>query len=530
MNSSAATLPSECPSIRQWQRIGLRPHHGIAIPLFSLHSNNSCGIGEYPDLLPLLDWCQLLGIDTIQLLPLNDTGEDTSPYSAVSAFALNPFHLGLTSLPFINEYPSLISALEKIPKGSTSLRVDYPTMRIQKESFLKEYYETVKKNIIKSAAYKEFIARSPWLQGYALFKILKKRFNNYTWESWPQEWKTPDKNILDTLEHDEADAVQWHFVVQYLCDLQLHHVKVEAEKRGVFLMGDIPILISRDSADVWLNRDLFLLNYSAGAPPDMYSEEGQDWGCPIYNWQTMESQGYRWWVNRLQTASRYYQIYRLDHIVGFFRIWSIPTGMKSRDGHFIPTDPSSWIKHGRNILEMMLKECDMLPIGEDLGIVPPEVRVTLQQLGICGTKVMRWERRWDLDGLFVQPQDYPLLGLTTVSTHDSETQKLWWRDHPIESHLYASSRGWEFQPDLTETYHEYVLRDSHQSTSIFHINLLQEYLTLVPELAWIELENDRINVPGTISETNWSYRFKPSVEEIVANPVLLKAMKSIIKP
>lgn len=518
-NSSSST---------QWKKIGVRHHHGIAVPLFSLHSTNSCGIGEYPDLIPLINWCPTVGLDTIQLLPLNDTGGDTSPYNAISAFALNPFHIGLTSLPYLSDHPELIAEIMTIPKNEGSLRVNYTLLREHKNSFLRNYFHKTREKIVQSQNYQEFLARSSWLKGYSLYKILKNRFEHQSWENWPMMWRNPTPELLDQLTAQETNALEYEYVIQYLCDYQLHAVKEIAESKGIFLMGDIPILISRDSADVWINGDLFLLEYSSGAPPDMYSIEGQNWGSPIYNWEVVSRQQYRWWIDRLNTASRYYQIYRVDHVVGFFRIWSIPQGLKSSQGHFIPEDPSIWNEHGRKILEIMLQNCEMLPIGEDLGIIPTETRKTLADLGICGTKVMRWERNWDQDGLYIPPHDYKPLGMTTVSTHDSETLQLWWKNQPIEAQLYAKSKGWAYQPELSLDNHTEILKASHHTGNLFHINLLQEYLALFPELTWAKLEDQRINIPGIISDENWSVRFKPSVEEIVNHEGLRLLMQKLI--
>lgn len=517
------------PAAKQWQQIGIKPHHGLNIPLFSLHSERSHGIGEYLDLLPIIQWCHSIGFDVIQLLPLNDTGLGDSPYSAISAFALNPIYLSLNQLPYLENYPHLIDELKALPQFSNQDRIDYPKVREVKYQFLKHYFKATKLSIQASADFKKFASdASSWLLGYAVFIHLKIHFNWIKWEEWPEEYRNPTPDLLAKIASECADEVEWHTIIQFLCDLQLKQVKSFGDQNQVMLMGDIPILIDRDSADVWLKRELFDLNYSAGAPPDQYSAVGQSWGFPTYNWEVIAKDNFSWWIDRIKFASRYFHIIRIDHIVGFFRIWSIPFGHPSTDGVFIPHDHNTWIDHGQRIMLMMLNGSDMLLIGEDLGVVPPEVRKCLTALGICGTRVMRWERNWNGDRQFISPQAYPVDSLTTLSTHDSETVSQWWRDYPEEAGLFAQSKGWNYLPNISRDYLKEILWDSHHSSSLFHINLLNEYLALIPGLTYPRLEDERINVPGTVSNTNWTYRFIPSVEELTSNPTLKNVMEQVI--
>ena len=527
MKETAYLLHS--PAGKQWKTISIQPHHGIAVPLFSLHTQHSHGIGEYLDLIPLIDWCQSIGFDVIQLLPLNDTGRGISPYSALSAFALNPLFLSLHSLPFVHEHPALKEELKALPKFSLLPYVDYTRVREQKDHFLSRYLQEISPKILNTPQYQRFMHDAAgWLKGYACFKILKKRYHETSWETWPNPFRHPTSQLLDTLIQEEEAEFQKHAILQFLSDQQFHTAKQHATQQGVFLMGDIPILIDRDSADVWLHQELFHLEYSAGAPPDIFSEEGQNWGFPIYNWTHHANHQYQWWKERLKWASRHYHLYRIDHIVGFFRLWSIPLGASGKEGYFIPQDESTWIDHGQKLMLMMLNACDMLPIGEDLGVVPPEVRTCLSALGICGTRVMRWERKWKGDQEFILPADYPLDSMTTVSTHDSETLQQWWRDQPIEAQAFAQFKGWTYQPALSRQYHQEILWDSHHTASLFHINPIQEYLALIPGLSWPDLDDERINIPGLFSEKNWRYRMRPTIEELADNNSLKHLMRELI--
>lgn len=516
------------PTHNQWEKVAISPHHGIDIPLFSLHSEKSGGIGEFTDLLPLIPWCKSVGFDILMLLPLNDTGCDTSPYSALSAFALNPIHLGLASLPQVDKISDLQSMLKDLRHLNEAMRVDYPRVQMLKESFLREYYRLFGESIKQSDAFASFLSQNKWLSDYALFKAIKIERKWQPWEEWDEKLRDPTQEERRELYQQYAAEISFHQFVQFLCFQQMEGVKRAAEEQGILIKGDIPILISRESADVWRHRSLFLLQYSAGAPPDMYNSEGQNWGFPLYNWPILEQQHYGWWRERLAVASRFYHLYRIDHIIGFFRIWAIPPGLKGNQGHFIPEDRSTWIPKGKRVLQMMLDSSSMLPIGEDLGDVPPEVRICMEEMGICGTKVMRWERYWNGDQSFIPYANYSPLSMTTVSTHDSEPLQVWWESHPEEARAFAAFKRWPYTAQLSKENHLQILRDSHQTASLFHINLIQEYVAMVPSMTWPDPDSARINVPGVISEKNWSNRVLPSVEEIVTSKELRGVMQQLL--
>lgn len=517
------------PTAQQWNHIGIKPHHGLALPLFSLHSKNSLGIGEYLDLIPLVDWSQSIGLDVIQLLPLNDPGLDASPYNSISAFALNPIHISLGQLPFLSEFPELMEKFKNLPSLPRTNKVDYKTVRATKEEFLRAYFRTVFPKISSNEDYKKFISQSAsWLKGYTLFKTLKSLHNWTAWESWPQELHSLSSELLEKLFLEHQDEIEWHSFLQYLCDLQLKQAFLYATQKNIFLMGDIPILIGRDSADVWLNRDIFNLNFSAGAPPDMFAAEGQKWGFPVFNWESIASNGYRWWIDRLKLAANYYHIFRIDHVVGFFRIWAIPSDKEGKDGFFIPEDRNTWIDHGEKIMKVMLEASPMFPIAEDLGDVLPSIRVCLNHLGIPGTKVIRWERNWEQDRSFIPFNLYPPISMTTLSTHDSETLEQWWTNNRSDSEEFSKFKGWDYRPVLSLEHRLELLKDSHRSNSLFHINLLGEYLALFPELVWSNPEDERINIPGLYSERNWTYRLRPSIEELAENQLFSNLLKEII--
>ncbi len=478
-----------------WERIGYRHHHGIDIILSSLKTENSLGIGEFYDLFLLIDWCKEVGFDTLQLLPLNDTGGETSPYMALTSCGLNPIFLSLKSLPFLDSSFDKkflpFEPLKNLP------RIDYERVLEEKIRFLEDYYEAFSPRFLEMEEYRRFVEHNTWLEPYARFK---------------------------------GGDPGFHIFLQYLSFTQLHKVKQYANEKGVFLKGDIPILISRYSADVAHEPHHFNLDFSAGAPPDQYAHDGQNWGFPLYRWDEMEKENYRWWKERLQYAEHFYDIYRLDHIIGFFRIWAIPDGKKATEGFFIPADPQSQEKQGRAIFEKILPSTMMLPIGEDLGFAVGLAQTKMKEMGIPGMRVIRWMRNYDTDGSFIPYDAYPELSLTTVSTHDSEPLALWWEENPEEVKLFSSFRKAPYESVLSRSTRLELLKEAHHTSSLFHVNLLSEYLALFEELVWSNPENERINVPGLILPSNWTYRLRPSLEELLAHKGLKNAIQSILSP
>lgn len=519
---------SQCPAASQWKGVGIKFHHGINLPLFSLRSRQSCGIGEYTDLLPLVDWCKRVGMDVIQLLPLNDGGPERSPYAALSAFALNPLNLGLASLPYLELMPDAVEMIDELQKLNALQRIAYPIVQAKREAFLRHYFKTVAPLVIATTPFLDFLQKNPWLEPYSLFKALKIATQWKSWEEWIPEWRDPSPSYFQTLLETHRDEILYHSLLQYFCFQQVEEVKRRSNAKGVWIKGDIPILIGRESSDVWHTRKYFDLDYSAGAPPDVFSSEGQNWGFPLYDWSSVEEQEYKFWKTRLKVAEQCYNIFRIDHIVGFFRIWGISHGKIPKEGRYLPSDPTQWFGHGEKLMQMLISNSSMLPIGEDLGVVPPIVKKCLTELGICGTKVLRWEREWGTGGHFTPIKDYSPISMTTVSTHDSETLQLWWRNKPEEARDYSAFKGWEYQETLTSDRHREILWDSHHSASLFHINLLQEYLAVIPNMTWPDPEDERINLPGSVSDRNWTYCFRPTLEEIISSEPLADLIRGLL--
>jgi 4-alpha-glucanotransferase len=511
-----------------WEKIGIVPHHGINLSLSALHSERSSGIGEFYDLIPIIDWCKKIGLDVIQLLPLNNSEEDPSPYNAISSCAINFVHLTFHALPFLEQAPNQQKKLKDLVDLTKPQRIPYQEVLTQKLVWLHGYFEEVGEGLTKSTGFQDFVTAHPWVEPYALYRALKDHLGRAPWTTWPNEVKSPSPEEYNELIKIYWPKIAFYIALQYLCYLQLKYVKEYANEQGVSLMGDIPILLSPDSADVWRYPEYFDINLAAGAPPDPYNLEGQYWGFPLFRWDVMRKNQFEWWKQRLHYAANFFDLYRVDHVIGFFRIWTIPLGHPSKEGYFLPAEEHLWEAQGRELLKMLVTSSSMLPIAEDLGTVPNIVRPILQEMGICGTKVMRWMREWEQDQRFIPIQHYPPLSLTTVSTHDSPTLQQWWKTYPEEAGVYAQSKHWQYQPDLSIPQRHEILWESHHTPSLFHINLLQEYLALFPDLIWPNPDDERINIPGHILPTNWTYRFRPSVEEIIAHEPLAQAIKRIV--
>jgi len=511
-----------------FQKIGFQKRHGISLPLFSLRTKNSLGIGQYLDLLPLIDFICSLKMNIIQLLPLNDCGKDPSPYSAQSSCALNPDYLSLEKLPYINEYPSLLSEIEKFSPINEKPFVDWKKIKEFKHTFLLKYFDLVFDKIKDKGNYHSYLNQNPWLIEYAVYRTLKAQFKEKHWADFPKEYQTVTKEDIDTLVKLNRSEIDFHLFVQFLCHEQLSMVKEYADQKGVLLKGDIPILLNGDSADVYFHQHLFIRNLNAGAPPDFYNSQGQNWHFPFFDWEEARKTHFNWWKRRLLSQSDYFHCYRIDHVVGFFRIWSIAKGKTALEGKFIPRNLYLWPAQGKELLEMMINTSSMLPLAEDLGTVPDYTFRTLKELGVLGTRVLRWQKYYEEDGSFLPLDAYEPISMTTLSTHDAEPTKLWWEKYPEEAKAFAKFLDIPYKKKLGFDSHLKILQASHQTSSFFHINPLQEYTSLFEELTYKDLEKERINTPGVHANTNWCYRTRGYLEDLREHKGLKEAISSYL--
>jgi len=309
---------------------------GVALPIFSLRTNNSVGAGEFLDLKKVVDLANVAGLKLIQILPINDTQVyktfwDSYPYCSLSVFALHPLYLNLDRLS--PDLPRRIK--EKINKARVELDqkdMDYvETMRV-KLGIAREVFDLNGQDVLRSSGFKTFLeTNAAWLVPYACFSFLRDLFGTSEHWNWGIASK-PTPQLLDRLSSPTADyhpMIAFMYYLQYNLHLQLLEASHYAQEKGVVLKGDLPIGVDKRSVDTWMYPELFRMNASTGAPPDYFDANGQNWGFPTYNWEEMEKDGYAWWRARLECMSRYFQAYRIDHILGFFRIWEIPANCKT---------------------------------------------------------------------------------------------------------------------------------------------------------------------------------------------------------
>lgn len=519
MINSTSLVFEPLPTKPHWQKVGIAHHHGIALPLAALKSRTSCGIGDFHDLTTFISWLPTTGFDMIQLLPLNDSGEEPSPYSALSAKALNPIYIACDFIA--NEELTILHSFNDLP------RIPYLDVVREKIRALKKYFRQ-HSECVKDPKFIDFVEKEKsWLKSYAQFRALKHHFQEKPWWEWPEHIRNfpPTPDIVLKAGVDQLELFfSW---LQFIAFTQLENARLEADKHKIQLVGDIPILLNRDSADVWQYPHLFDCNDTAGAPPDIYSEEGQSWGFPTFDWNSHEKSGFQWWKERLILAERFFHLYRIDHVVGFFRIWAIAKGKSAKEGRYIPEDQDRWYEHGKNLLEMMLKTTTLLPLAEDLGVIPDLVRQCLFDLGIPGLKVLRWERAWKSDAHFLDPRPFSPESCTTVSTHDSETLTQWWEGDKKAVVDFCHDWNLKVTEKLEEENRQIIVTASHTAGSLFHINLFQEYLAFFPDLSWRNQDLDRINTPGVVSPNNWTFRLKNSLEEIMQHKGLTALLRRL---
>ena len=305
---------------------------GTVIPIFSLRSEDSFGVGDFGDLKQMIDWCAKTKQRILQVLPINDTNishtwQDSYPYNSISIYALHPQYTDLRQLPQLKDEQKR-AAFEALQKELNTLsQIDYERVNNAKMDYLRELYAQEGSKIMKGEAFKTFFEQNKeWLVPYAAFCHYRDLYGTATFSEWPDH-KTFTAKERETMSKSTTklykEVAFWYFV-QFNLDQQMRSAHEHARKNKVILKGDIPIGISRDGVEAWVEPRYFNLNGQAGAPPDAFSANGQNWGFPTYNWDTMLEDGCSWWVRRFRKMSEYFDAYRIDHVLGFFRIWEIP--------------------------------------------------------------------------------------------------------------------------------------------------------------------------------------------------------------
>ena len=561
---------------QSWFSIPLWKGAGTVIPIFSLRSEGSFGVGDFGDLKMMVDWCAKTGQNILQILPINDTTithtwQDSYPYNSISIYALHPQYTDLRQLPkFKNE--ALNTKFEQMRQELNALpQIDYERMMAAKMEYLQMLFKQEGRAIKRRASYKQFVeANKEWLEPYARFCFYRDKYGTATFSEWPQELPKADQKVLDF----------WYFI-QYNLDQQMRAAHDYARKCKVILKGDIPIGISRDGVEAWVEPRYFNLNGQAGAPPDPFSEDGQNWGFPTYNWDEMLKDDCSWWVRRFRKMAEYFDAYRIDHVLGFFRIWEIPVPEKSGlMGQFAPAlgmsreeieaygiyghlDDLFLVDHKRNdrwhpriaiqfkpaYQQLSDKEKDnfnrlyndyfyrrnnqywyneamkklprltqatrMLVCAEDLGMVPDCVPWVMNELRILSLEIQSMPK--DPHVRFGQLQLNPYRSVCTISTHDMPTLRQWWDEDEVRAQDYFNHElhydGPAPHPMPGWLCKDVVARHL-MSPSMLCLLSLQDWLSIDEHLRLPDQNAERINIPAN-PRHYWRYRMHLTIEQLL---------------
>ena len=490
-------------------------HAGLLVPLFSIPSRGSWGIGEIADLPKLGEWMTAAGFSFVQLLPINEMADgQNSPYSAMSAMAIDPIFIAPSEVPDVQALggEELLTAADRtaLQAARASKVIDYCAVRAIKIRALRAAFEHFREtewnaNTRRAHRLKLFLDRSRWwLDDYALFRALHAREEGRYWREWPDAIRDRVPSAVSQARQELAGEILFYSYLQWLAADQWAEAR-DACDVGVF--GDFPFMVSGDSADVWSRQNDFRLDASVGAPPDAFSETGQDWGFPAYRWDRIAAGGFRWLAARARRSAELYDGYRVDHLVGFFR-----TYVRESNGQaaFVPSDQHEQALQGERVLDV-LSATGARIIAEDLGVIPDFVRDTLKRLEIPGYKVLRWERAWDEPGKpFNNPADYPGSSVATSGTHDTEPLADWWDEadaderHAVASIVCMDPPGCDPDGPFNDVTRDAILQVLYASASDIVL------LPINDVFGW----RDRINTPALISDENWTWRLPWPVEEL----------------
>ena len=534
---------------------------GVLVPLFALRGEDDLGIGDLGALREFIDWAAEIGFKLVQLLPINETGADNSPYNAISALAIEPttLHLGPNSPEELTrkDFDAAVANVDlgRLRRGG----VKYRQVKKLKRCLLEKAFANFSNHAGKErqAGFRKFCEEeTAWLADYAFFRVLmEENDDSPAWNRWPAQHQSIERARiwLRDLPQDRQSAINdrqnFFCYVQWIAHQQWREIKSYAEERGVALMGDIPFGVSYYSADVFARPDEFALDWSGGAPPELYFKDdeftqkwGQNWGIPLYRWDRMRANNFEWWRERVRAVRRIFHLFRIDHVLGFYRIYAFPwrprknkqflpldqNQMLERTGgrapHFAPRDDQTPEnceanrREGEEYLRVVLEEAGATRvIGEDLGTVPGYVRPNLRALGIAGFKIPQWEVHHEQ----VTPgSEYERLSVATYTTHDHKPICALWEEafeHPTATSeqsrfdlakiaLFAGFDPKIDKIDFEKDFYPAVMEALFKSEAWLAIVMITDLLA----------RKYRFNVPGTLANSNWTRRMQRSVAQLRA--------------
>ncbi len=494
---------------------------GVLLPLFSIRSEHGWGVGELTDLAGIAPWMTKAGLSMIMVLPLLETEPgQTSPYSALSAFALDPAYLDVERIDDFSEIggagalpPEDRATLER---ARASPRVDWGAVRSLKTSWLRRCFARFVASgaAVGSARAKDLAefreSHADWLPDYLLFRALKEATPQTSWRAWDEPLKSRAPEALAAARERTAVDRAYFEYVQWQAYRQLAAARTQARLHGALLVGDLPFMVDLESADAWARQNEFRFDATIGAPPDAYSADGQDWGLPAYRWDVVAPRGYEWLRLRGARAAEAFDRVRVDHVVGFYRTYVRPRGPGAAPPSFSPLTEKEQLVQGEAIMAALGSGGAGL-IAEDLGMVPPFVRASLTLLGVPGFRVLRWEKDGDL---FRDPVKWPALSVAATGTHDTDTAAVWWEQlGDGEREALLSLKAFRGLPR----------RDAGRFSPEVHRALLEALYGSGSDLLLMPVqdlfgERERINLPGTVLPENWTYRMPYSIADLEFEP------------
>ncbi len=486
---------------------------GVVLPLFSIRSSNDWGVGELPDLARTAPLLERAGFTALMTLPLLEPSPgQESPYSPVSAFALDPLYV---SLDAVEEMKALggREALGDEDRGwLTAARGAYHVRHDQVRPLKKRWLERCHARFVEhvdptSERARDYAAfceeHRGWLDDYALFRTLKEH-HPQSWRAWPEPLRHRDAGAVEAARRAHATEIEQRKYVQWVAFRQLEDARRRLAARGILLGGDEPFLVAEDSADVWGQQHLYRFDATVGAPPDPFSATGQDWGLPPYRWDRIAAQGYELFRARGRNAARLFDFVRIDHVVGLYRTYHRP--IDGGECYFVPQHQPQQRAQGEAVLAAFA-EAGAALIAEDLGVIPDFVRESLDRLEIPGFRVLRWEQR---DGRFRQPASWPAISVATNGTHDTETTVAWWESLPAweRAAIRQIPQLAAVPEDLAQSWNHHV------ETALFETLYESASNTLILPIQDVFGLRSRINVPNTVGPQNWSWRLPWSLDTI----------------
>lgn len=514
---------------------------GTAVPLFTLRTASDFGVGDFADIPKLVDWAARTGQHMIQFLPLNDTTTIDSfhmshPYNPISAFALHPIYVRPPEAGVLSDKKLMARFTQRAMHLNSMKSIDYKSVLQLKIDYMHAIYEDNAQAILEDEGFCDFVvANAEWLRPYAAFIILRDRNETHCFEHWGL-YSVYDESRISAFLDAQSHEANFIFFYQYSLHKQLAEAVKYAHEHKILLKGDLPIGVSPHSVDVWCKPAMFDTSKQAGAPPDYFSHHGQVWGFPLYDWKVMEQDGYSWFKSRVRNMAQYFDCYRLDHVMGYSRMWAVPLGQnKGECGRYVPEIPDVpaqvnevlWRQCGLNHLGAIVGATSMLACGENIGTVPAALECVLKQLSILTLEVQQLPRggypfRW--------PDTYPYMSVCSTSNHDMYGLRSWWRHNKtvaqqfydlVLHHDFAAPD--EITPDLCEE----IIAQNLDSKSMLAIFPIQDWLSIDANLRNPDPDSERVNDPECVNET-WNYRLHIPLETLVAASDFNKRVRMLI--